>query len=233
MRAIVSPPGTLGRQPVDRSVAGNPDFAGITPDLDDGSIQDEVEGNVVQTLQEKFAATTVGGVDYRIIRSVKWPRYQQSGRYEVVDLDVARRVLREIASESDISQVEASALEKASDLLADTRRSVGVSGLLLLRVVRVRQAERQSDEPALTPSQLARLRQEPEAKEEDHWVGIELLWDDGNCVEGARFVITTPDGKTIEGVTNEYGLARVEGIKSAGQCKIQFPDIDKDSWAAA
>jgi hypothetical protein len=34
----------------------------------------------------------------------------------------------------------------------------------------------------------------------------------------------------ISGTLDENGFARVEGI-DPGQCKVTFPDLDKDAWS--
>jgi hypothetical protein len=39
-----------------------------------------------------------------------------------------------------------------------------------------------------------------------------------------------PDKTVKEGTLNEKGWARVDGIKDAGQCKITFPNLDKEAW---
>jgi type VI secretion system secreted protein VgrG len=66
-----------------------------------------------------------------------------------------------------------------------------------------------------------------------HWIEIELVDEDGKPVPGENYMITLPDGSTVAtGTTDEKGRARVEGI-DPGQCKVTFPDLDKDAWKPA
>ena len=44
--------------------------------------------------------------------------------------------------------------------------------------------------------------------------------------------IELPDGSVASGSLDPKGFARIEGIEP-GQCKISFPDLDKDAWEKA
>jgi hypothetical protein len=68
--------------------------------------------------------------------------------------------------------------------------------------------------------------------EQKTWVGIQLVDDDGNPVKFKKYRITLPDNSVTEGMLDENGFARVNGI-DAGSCKVEFPDFDGASWAAA
>jgi hypothetical protein len=48
-------------------------------------------------------------------------------------------------------------------------------------------------------------------------------------VPNERYLIVGPDGKEYKGVTDQDGVARVDGI-SKGMCKASFPDLHEDSW---
>ena len=61
------------------------------------------------------------------------------------------------------------------------------------------------------------------------WVEIALVDEQGNSVPGEQYRITLPDGSTVDGTLDAKGQARVEGI-DPGNCKITFPNFDKDSW---
>jgi hypothetical protein len=82
----------------------------------------------------------------------------------------------------------------------------------------------------------AKPHKEPEDKEEAEkegktsWIEIELLDDRNEPVPGEKYRITLPDGKTVaDGTLDEKGWARVEGFEP-GECKVSFPDLDKDVW---
>ena len=68
------------------------------------------------------------------------------------------------------------------------------------------------------------------AKEKKAWIEIMLVDMKGNPVPNARYKITPPGGGAPqEGRLNQYGQAGYYNIE-AGECKITFPDLDKDAW---
>jgi len=64
------------------------------------------------------------------------------------------------------------------------------------------------------------------------WIEVELVDEDGEPVPGERYRITLPDDTVAEGSLDEKGKARVEGFKP-GNCKVTFPELDKDAWEPA
>ena len=67
-------------------------------------------------------------------------------------------------------------------------------------------------------------------KEKKDWIEIILVDMDGKPVPGVRYKITPPGGMPPqEGRLNEHGQAGYYKIE-AGNCKITFPDLDKDAW---
>lgn len=60
-------------------------------------------------------------------------------------------------------------------------------------------------------------------------IEISLVDHEGKPVSGEQYRVVLPDGKVKEGRLDENGLARLEGI-DPGECKITFPDLDKDAW---
>jgi hypothetical protein len=187
------------------------------------------EDRVIQNLHGKDKGFVVEGKTFRLIRADQWPDVRNDERYEIVARDEARRVFEKMASVPAISQAVKSAGQAAASRLADTSVRYFDSGLLLLRTVHVRYVNSGSAEPAFTPSQLAKMRTQGEQKEE-HWIEIELVWEDGTSVPGAKYLIVTPDKEERTGVTDSYGRARIDGIVVPGQCKISFPEIDGEAW---
>ncbi len=61
------------------------------------------------------------------------------------------------------------------------------------------------------------------------WIEIVLLSADGSPVAGARYKITTPDGKKREGNLDAAGRAREDGIVP-GECQVTFPDLGPGDW---
>ncbi len=69
-------------------------------------------------------------------------------------------------------------------------------------------------------------------REEKTWVGI-LLVDDSDPPEPvayARYRVELPDGSTREGILDQDGRARIDGI-DPGSCKISFPGYDHRDWS--
>lgn len=74
---------------------------------------------------------------------------------------------------------------------------------------------------------------EEDEKEEKTWIEIELVDEADNPVPGEKYQVTLPDGKTLAtGTTDSKGLAKITGI-DPGDCRITFPDLDKDAWEKA
>ena len=66
-------------------------------------------------------------------------------------------------------------------------------------------------------------------KEKKAWVEIILVDMDGKPVPGVKYRITPPGGQPVEGSLNEHGQAGLYQIEP-GNCRITFPDLDKDAW---
>lgn len=80
---------------------------------------------------------------------------------------------------------------------------------------------------AAAGEQTAELLKEEEKKQS--WIEIELLDDRNEPIPGEKYRITVSDGRVAEGTLDENGWARVEGFEP-GECKVSFPDLDKDVW---
>lgn len=61
------------------------------------------------------------------------------------------------------------------------------------------------------------------------WVGVHLVDESGTPVQGERFKVKLPDGSIQEGLTDEEGKARWDGVQD-GSVEICFPDIHGDEW---
>ncbi len=69
-----------------------------------------------------------------------------------------------------------------------------------------------------------------EVKEKKAWIEIILVDAEGKPMPGVRYRITPPGGGAPkEGTLNEHGQAGLYQIEP-GNCKITFPDLDKDAW---
>ncbi|CAN5356359.1 hypothetical protein BH10ACI1_BH10ACI1_29890 [soil metagenome] len=66
-------------------------------------------------------------------------------------------------------------------------------------------------------------------KEKKAWIEIILVDMVGKPIPNVRYRITPPSGSPKEGRLNEHGQAGYYQIEP-GNCKITFPDLDKDAW---
>ena len=71
--------------------------------------------------------------------------------------------------------------------------------------------------------------EEQEQTEELSWIEIELFDEEDNPVPGEKYKVTLADGSVAEGTLDAKGFARLDGIPK-GDCKVTFPDIDKEAW---
>lgn len=67
------------------------------------------------------------------------------------------------------------------------------------------------------------------SKDKKAWIEIVLVDSEGNPMPNIKYRITPPGGAPVEGRLNEHGQAGIYGIEP-GNCKITFPDLDKDAW---
>ncbi len=74
---------------------------------------------------------------------------------------------------------------------------------------------------------LSQAQEKP--KDKKAWIEIILVDLDGKPVPNVKYRITPPSGAPVEGRLNEHGQAGLYQIEP-GNCKITFPDLDKDAW---
>lgn len=67
------------------------------------------------------------------------------------------------------------------------------------------------------------------APEKRSWVAIRLVDDQGRPVPYKRYRIETPEHSVREGMLDDQGRARVDGIEP-GTCKVTFPGLDSRMW---
>lgn len=71
-----------------------------------------------------------------------------------------------------------------------------------------------------------------ECSTHQHWIEVELVGEDGVGISGVDYLIVTPDGEEHRGVTDAKGAARLQNVLP-GECRISFPELDKDAWRAS
>lgn len=101
---------------------------------------------------------------------------------------------------------------ETGELVAFRRR--GAQGIWTDRVVIVAEQE-VTEAPPLV-----------EENDEEHWLQIRLVDDEGNPVAGERYRVELPDGTVIEGNLDSNGQARVNDIDDPGSAVVTFPDAE-------
>lgn len=78
-------------------------------------------------------------------------------------------------------------------------------------------------DPAVTPSQLN--------TPDTHWIEVAIVYDDGTPYDG-NCVLTVPGGRSNSGPPGANGTVRMDGL-TAGDCKLQLPDLDAAAFKLA
>jgi len=63
-----------------------------------------------------------------------------------------------------------------------------------------------------------------------NWILIDLLGEDDKPIPDEKYKLEMPDGTVKESSLDESGRGFIYDIEKKGECKISFPDIDKDAW---
>jgi hypothetical protein len=64
-----------------------------------------------------------------------------------------------------------------------------------------------------------------------HWIEIVLTDENDKPVAGETYKVTLPNGDETTGYLDANGAARIDGIVTAGMCKVSFPGIDGNDWS--
>jgi hypothetical protein len=180
---------------------------------------------ILQTLADKNRLA-FEGQSYILMRTDHWRSLPKDEQYQVVPAPEARKIIKAAATDQPLFPPTKEAWRDSSDLFSRTSVSPNDGPLVLLRIVPKRIFRSPTSEAAITPSQLARIMTEK------HWIEIVLVDEDGAGVEGIKYSIIAPDNNEYTGNTGPDGFARVDNIP-AGQCKISFPELDRDSYKSS
>lgn len=88
--------------------------------------------------------------------------------------------------------------------------------------------------PVFVPAEREEAEQKgwEDESEPTSWVGLVLEDEEGEPVAGQRVRIKLANGSVREGVSDEKGRIRLEGIPE-GNCQVEFVGIDASDWRAA
>ena len=84
-----------------------------------------------------------------------------------------------------------------------------------------------SENPPGTAVQSCPLDKEPKPT---YWLEIELLGEDCKPIPWEKYEVKLPDGKVAPGFLDGDGFARFEGLETAGNCQVRFPNLDQEAW---
>ena len=99
--------------------------------------------------------------------------------------------------------------------------------------VKAQQMEKKEGKYGATPVQPYKPPQnEEEAEKKPGWIEIELVDEQEKPVAGEKYEVTLPDGSVAKGTLDQNGFARINGI-DPGDCKVTFPNLDKEIWKKA
>ncbi len=77
---------------------------------------------------------------------------------------------------------------------------------------------------------LTELTSEEEEQLVVHAVILELLDTQDRPVAGAAYTVVDPSGRAHSGCLDSEGRAEIREIKTAGNCKVCFPEFDSRAW---
>lgn len=137
----------------------------------------------------------------------------------------SRGVLADLCAELGASLVARPDLDFA-ELRARVRAALHEGVLRAYRIV-----------PKLSGAGVAELPEPPPSEppppvEEKTWVSIVLTDTDKRPVPFRRYRIELPDESVREGMLDENGRARIQGI-DPGTCKVSFPEFHAKDWSKA
>jgi hypothetical protein len=163
------------------------------------------QSRLVRAIEAKSRRLSYQGRQYRLVVDVRLGRLPDRDRYEVVGNQDAVHVLHGLAgepgSEGDLSKL----LAEAADMLSkDWRPPRDPDGLVLLRRTVTYQAYKPDVGPALTPSQLKKLR-------ESDWIEVELV-DQDDKPYSAHYKVYLTDERAPEGNFDQEGFLGVYEI---------------------
>jgi len=177
--------------------------------------------------QQTTGRLSYAGRRYKLVVDVDLGKVPGRNNYEVVGREAATRVLDGLAKQSGASGPLGTLLGQAgAKLTPDWRPPFSEpDGLILLRGIPVAQAVATDVGPAITPSQLAKLK-DPQKK--DAWIKIHLVdADKGTAIEGASLRLKLPDATTPSSHdTDKDGLVDLPDVP-AGTFNLEGVDDDQ------
>jgi hypothetical protein len=158
------------------------------------------------------------GRQYKLVVDVELASTPSRDYYEVASQSEARAALDSVAK---ISPASADLLKQASDKLTkDWYPPSQPDGLVLLRRIPTQSSTPKDTGPAITPSQLRKLR--------EGWISVEVL-DDFDRPWSGTIKIELPGGSTRELSPDGEGAASADGFEP-GSAVVSLLGLHETSW---
>ncbi len=160
---------------------------------------------------------TEAGRHYRLIRDIDFEKFPERNYYHVVRQDEAKQILDALAKQPGTSTELAELLVKARDQITrDWHALTEPDGLILLRRAPVERAPEKDTGPAITPSQMRKLKL--------GWIAIECVEESEQPWKG-KVDMFFSDGASRGTAADPEGIVHVENIEP-GDATISFKDKD-------
>ena len=165
------------------------------------------------------------GRSYKLVADVDLAGVPGRDSYEVVGHYDAIRVLDGLAKQSGTAGDLSALLAQASVKVTPDWRPpfTQPDGLILLRRIVERAAPRTDDTPAITPSQLRKLK--------ESWIAIEVF-DDLDRPWPGKIHLALPAGGGRDVSADSEGVINIESIE-AGNVEVTIDDLDAGAWKKA
>jgi len=166
---------------------------------------------LVRRIESAFRGRiSVGGRSYKLVADIDLGKVPRREDHEVVRRDDAVKVLEALTAQHGGPDVRDLLGQASARLTCDWRPPVTEpNGLVLLRRLPVMAAVGVETGPALTPSQIVKLR----AAEDSVSFEVVVLGPGGEPVRDLRSTIETPDGETHEDALDSSGRTRITSAK--------------------
>jgi len=175
---------------------------------------------VRQIEQQTRGKLSYAGRQYKLVVDVDLAGTPNRDGYEVASRGEARRVLNGLAQQSGSAGDLAGLLGQASaKLTPDWRSPIQPDGLILLRRTVVQAATKPDDGPAVTPSQLRKLK--------SGWITIEVEDDFGLPWQGKLHLVLEDGARDV--ATDSEGVVHLQNI-APGNVDVSIADLDAKAW---
>jgi hypothetical protein len=166
---------------------------------------------------------TFEGQRYRLTTAAEASGGAKREGFVVVGTDRARALLPRMAKRFASKPAEGKAWTELAGLLSPAVAEEDRLVVLCHQSI-TRPSAPTSQAPTATPSQVR------DQIAEEHWIEVEIVYEDGTPYEG-DCTLELPDGRKTKGPPGAKGIVRIDGT-TPGSCQLSFEDLDAASVAA-